>query len=72
MERKKLKIKTAGLDEMPIEVWKTRKFDILRLCNAIYKQNTIEKYNFFLFYKAQLSCGTRPEVWRDPVIRGLL
>ena len=37
--------KTASLDEIPAEVWKTRKFDalLLQFCNAIYKQNTIEK-----------------------------
>ena len=31
---------------MPIEVWKKREFDdtLLRLCNAVYEQNTIEKW----------------------------
>ena len=34
----------AGLDKRPPEEWKTRKFDdiLLRLCNAVYNQNTIE------------------------------
>ena len=37
--------KAIGLDEISPEVWKTRKFDdILRLHNAVYKQNTIEKW----------------------------
>ena len=43
---KKIKIRKAtGLDKILLEVWKTRKFDdiLLRICNAVYKQNTIEK-----------------------------
>ena len=38
------KRKAAGLDEIPPEVWKTRKFDdiLFRYCNAVYNQNTIE------------------------------
>ena len=37
--------KTASLDEIPPKVCKTRKFDnILQLCTAVYKQNTIELY----------------------------
>ena len=34
--------KTAGFDEIPLEVWKTREFDdiLLQHCNAIYNQNT--------------------------------
>ena len=38
--------KAAGLDEVPPEVWKSRKFDdiLLRLCNAVYTQNAIEKW----------------------------
>ena len=37
--------KAAGLDEIPPEVWKTRKFDdiLLRFCNAVYNQNTMDK-----------------------------
>ena len=33
--------KAAGLDKIPPEVWKTRKFDdiLLRHCNAVYNQN---------------------------------
>ena len=36
--------KAAGLDEIPLEVWKTRQFDdiLLRQCNAVYSQNGIE------------------------------
>jgi len=44
---KKLKSrKAAGLDEIPPEVWKTRKFNdiLLRLCNAVYRQNRIDKW----------------------------
>ena len=38
--------KTAGLDEIPPEVWKTRQFDdiLLRQCNAVYSQNRIERW----------------------------
>ena len=38
--------KIAGLDEIPPEVWKTREFDdiLLRHCNAIYNQNTIDRW----------------------------
>ena len=42
----KIKIKKAtGLDEIPPEVWKTWKFNnlLLRYCNAVYNQNTIER-----------------------------
>ena len=37
-------MKAAGL-EIPPEVWKTGKFDdlLLRYCNAVYNQNTIER-----------------------------
>ena len=36
--------KPAGLDEIPPEVWKTRKFNdlLLRYCNAVYNQNNRE------------------------------
>ena len=36
--------KAAGLDKIPPEVWKTRKFNdiLLRHCNAVYNQNTID------------------------------
>ena len=36
--------KAVGFDEIPSEVWKTRKFDdlLLRYCNAVYSHNTIE------------------------------
>ena len=42
---KKLR-KAAGLDKIPTEIWKTKKFDniLLRSCNAVYKENTIEKW----------------------------
>ena len=38
--------KAAVLDEIPPEVWKTRKFDnlLLRYYNAVYNQNTIERW----------------------------
>ena len=38
--------KAAGLDEIPLEVWKTRQFDdiLLRHCNAIYNQNPIDRW----------------------------
>ena len=38
--------KAAGLDEIPPEVRKTRKFDdiLLRHCNAIYNQNPIDRW----------------------------
>ena len=38
--------KAADFDEIPPEVWKTRKFDdlLLQYCNAIYNQNTIERW----------------------------
>ena len=37
---------TAGLDEIPPEVWKTRQFDdiLLRHCNAVYNQNPIDRW----------------------------
>ena len=37
--------KTASLDEIHPEIWKTRKFDdlLLRYCTAVYNQNTIER-----------------------------
>ena len=34
---------TADLEEIPPEVWKSRNI-LLQLCNAVYKQNTIEKW----------------------------
>ena len=45
--RIKIKNRKAGrLDEIPPEVWKTRKFSDLRLwyCNAVYIQNAIERW----------------------------
>ena len=38
--------KAAGLDEIPPDVWKTRQFDdiLLRHCNAVYNQNTIDRW----------------------------
>ena len=34
--------KVTGLDELPPEVWKIRKFEdlLLRFCNVLYKQDT--------------------------------
>ena len=39
-------MKAAGLDEIPPEVWKTKQFDdiLLRHCNAVYDQNTIDRW----------------------------
>ena len=38
--------KAAGLDEIPPEVWKIKQFDdtLLRHCNAVYNQNTIDRW----------------------------
>ena len=38
--------KTAGLDEIPPGVWKTRQFDdiLLRHCNTVYNQNPIDRW----------------------------
>ena len=38
--------KSAGLDEIPPEVWKTRQFDDILLwhCNAVYNQNPIDRW----------------------------
>ena len=38
--------KAARLDEMPPDLWKTRKFDdiLLRPCNAVYNQNPIDRW----------------------------
>ena len=38
--------KPAGLDEIPPDVWKTKQFDdiLLRHCNAVYNQNTIDRW----------------------------
>ena len=44
---KKLKNrKAAGLDEISLEVWKTRQFDdiLLRHCKAVYNENPIERW----------------------------
>ena len=37
--------KAASLDEIPTEVWKTKRFNDLQLlyCNIVYNQNTIER-----------------------------
>ena len=37
--------KAVDFDEIPPEVWKTRKFEdlLFQFCNAVYKQNTIQK-----------------------------
>ena len=38
--------KAASLDEIPQEVWKTKKFDDIlhQICNTVYEQNSIEKW----------------------------
>ena len=43
--RKNKNRKSAGLDEIPPEVWKTREFDdiLLRYCNAVFNRNTIDR-----------------------------
>ena len=37
--------KAAGLDEISLEVWKTREFNnkLPQHCNAVYNQNTIDR-----------------------------
>ena len=64
-ERNKSK-KAAGIDEMPPEVWKTRKFDniLLWLCNTVYKQNIIEKWRKGYIIK-------RLTLWDHPLKRHL-
>ena len=44
--RKTNKSKTAGLDEIPAEVWKTGHFNhiLLEFCNDVYSQNPIEHW----------------------------
>ena len=46
VQRKIKNRKAAGLDKIPPEIWKTRQFyDILlRRCNTIYNQNTIDRW----------------------------
>ena len=46
LQRKINNRKAAGFDEIPTEVWKTGEFDdmLLQRCNAIYYQNTIDKW----------------------------
>ena len=56
IQRKIKNRKAAGLDEIPQEAWKTREFNdiLLRYCNAVYNQNTIDRWTkscFFLFSK---------------------
>ena len=38
--------RAACLDEIPTEVWKTKTFDdiLLRYCDALYNQNTIDRW----------------------------
>ena len=38
--------KAAGFDDIPPEVWKTRKFDdiLLQHCNSVYNQNPIDRW----------------------------
>ena len=56
VQRKILNRKAAGLDEIHLEVWKTREFNniLLQYCNAVYNQNTIDRWTkgcIFLFPK---------------------
>ena len=43
--------KAAGLNEIPLEVWKTRKFDDrqLRYCNTGYSQKIIDRWTKYCF-----------------------
>ena len=45
MQRKIKKRKAAWLEEIPPKEWKTKEFDdiLLRHCNAVYNQNTINR-----------------------------
>ena len=38
--------KAVGLDEILLDVWKTKKFDniLLLYCNTVYHQNTIDRW----------------------------
>ena len=38
--------KSTGLNQIPADIWKTRKFDdiLLRYCNAVYNQNIIDRW----------------------------
>ena len=53
--------KAASLDEIHPEVWKTKKFNeiFFRLCNAVYKQNTTEKWTkiFILLFLKNCDLG---------------
>ena len=66
--------KIEDLDEIPPEVWKTRKLDdlVLRFCNAIYKQNIMEKWTkgciLPLFMKSDLRITND---YRDIVLTSL-
>ena len=46
IRRKNKNRKASELDEIPPEVWKTKEFDDILLvhCNAVYNQNTIERW----------------------------
>ena len=46
VHRKKKKNKTAGLDGIPAEVWKTGHFNhiLLEFCNDVYSQKPIEHW----------------------------
>ena len=44
---RKIKNKKAeGLDEIPLEIWKTKQFDdiLIQHCNAVYNQNTVDRW----------------------------
>ena len=59
--------KAVGLDEISPEVWKTRKFDnlLLRYCNAVYNQNTIERWAKRLHppYPKKVDLGISKNYW---------
>ena len=53
--------KDAGLDKIPPEVWKTRKFDdiLLQHCNGVYNQNQIDRWmkGCFLLFPKNVNLG---------------
>ena len=59
--------KATGLDEIPPEVWKTRKFDniLLRYCNAIYDQNIIDRWTkgYILPFSKEGNFGISKNYW---------
>ena len=66
--------KAAGIDEITLETWKTKELDyiLLRHCNAVYNQNTIDRwtkgwprnsqelprYSLYIHSSQDLQCST--------------